>query len=499
MPRRILALTIVFMLMLSCGLFISAETTIPATLDKPQDLTVRTEGESEFEIRWTNPANILQLIDATATEGHSLLYVIDWKKNDGSWNIGDITPNSPQYNDEIHGYFFGHMESVMYDENSVSESFLVTWHLDPDVIDENSTFDLVNDTYYFRMRYALMFFDDDEKKPIVSPYTEPVAIGKNANTTAVTELEAPKDLKVTVKKDSNDKPYFQLDWTIPESIFEANKQLPVSHVIDFKVGDGKWHSETTSWDLMPGAPSGLLKSSGTFDPVEKEYVEDIIIEENTYYFRVLFKCEPDGREPVRSSFSNIASTKMEAYSNASPWAKPELDKAAEFDLIPDSLKGADMTKPITREEFAELAVRLYEKTTGEIAQAASPNPFTDTKNPEVLKALNLGVTTGMSLTTFTPAKFMDREQVATMLSRAIRKMAPEGTDFSTTGAPVFTDQKDISSWALEHVLYMSKIGIIKGDNGKFMPRAITSAQIAEGYATTTREQAISMTVRTYEK
>ena len=387
----------------------------------------------------------------------------------------------------------------MYDENRVSEDFLVTWNLEPELIDEITTFDLVNDTYYFRMRYVLLFYDDDERTPIVSPYTEPAAIGKNAKTTAVTSLDAPKDLKVAVKKDSNDKPYFQLDWTIPESIYTANKQLPVSHVIDFKVGDGKWLSETTSWEWMPGAPSGLLFSSGTFDPVEKEYVEDIIIEENTYYFRVLFECEPDGREPVRSSFSNIASTKVKAYSNASNWAKPELDKAAELDLLPDSLKGVDMTEPITREEFAELAVRLYEKTTGEIAQAASSNTFTDTKNPEVLKAFNLGVTTGTSTTTFTPSKSMVREEVATMLSRAIRKMAPAGTDFSTAGAPVFSDQKDIAPWALEHVLYMSKIGIIKGAGGKFMPKAITSAQIAEDYATTTREQAISMTVRTYER
>lgn len=45
---------------------------------------------------------------------------------------------------------------------------------------------------------------------------------------------------------------------------------------------------------------------------------------------------------------------------------------------------------------------------------------------------------------------------------------------------------------------MSKIGIIKGIDGNFMPKAITSAQIAEGYANTTREQAIAMGVRAFE-
>jgi hypothetical protein len=85
-----------------------------------------------------------------------------------------------------------------------------------------------------------------------------------------------------------------------------------------------------------------------------------------------------------------------------------------------------------------------------------------------------------------------------MLSRDIRLMAPKG-DFSTTGAPTFTDQKDISSWAIDHVKFMSKSGIIKGVDGKFKPKSITSAQIASGYATTTREMAIAMSVRAYEQ
>ncbi|HYE82507.1 MAG TPA: S-layer homology domain-containing protein [Clostridia bacterium] len=186
------------------------------------------------------------------------------------------------------------------------------------------------------------------------------------------------------------------------------------------------------------------------------------------------------------------------YSNASSWARTELDKAGEYGLIPDSLKGADMTKPITREEFAELAVKLYEKTTGTAATAASSNPFTDTTNPEILKAFKVGVTTGTSATTFAPKELTNREQVATMLSRAIRVMAPGG-DFSTEGAPTFTDRKDISSWALDHVLFMSRLGIIKGTGGKFMPKAVTTAEKATGYATTTREMAVAMSVRAYEQ
>ncbi|HOE56238.1 MAG TPA: S-layer homology domain-containing protein, partial [Bacillota bacterium] len=122
----------------------------------------------------------------------------------------------------------------------------------------------------------------------------------------------------------------------------------------------------------------------------------------------------------------------------------------------------------------------------------------DTKNPEILKAYKLGITTGTSATTFTPNERINREQVASMLSRAIRIMVP-GADFSTAGAPTFSDQKNISSWALEHVKYMSKLEIIKGTDGKFMPKAVTTAEIASGYANTTREQAIAMSLRTFNR
>lgn len=62
------------------------------------------------------------------------------------------------------------------------------------------------------------------------------------------------------------------------------------------------------------------------------------------------------------------------------------------------------------------------------------------KNPEILKAYQVGITAGASATTFEPNKLINREQVATMLSRAIRIMVPTA-DFSTDGAPTFKDEK----------------------------------------------------------
>lgn len=197
----------------------------------------------------------------------------------------------------------------------------------------------------------------------------------------------------------------------------------------------------------------------------------------------------------QSGYSNAASIGL----TGSTWALDELKKANELGLIPDILSGADLTKPITREEFCELALLLYEKTTGKNPEPVSPNPFTDAENPQILKAFALGITKGTSDTTFTPGKVISRQECATMLYRAIKAIAPNA-DYSVAGVPDFPDQAEIDSWAVEATKYMSKLGIVKGGaDGKFMPKAATTAQEAAGYGTATREAAILMTVRSYGK
>ncbi len=184
---------------------------------------------------------------------------------------------------------------------------------------------------------------------------------------------------------------------------------------------------------------------------------------------------------------------------SSNWAYSEIIEAEGYGLIPDIIRNVDLTKVITREEFCVLALLLYEKTTGKSPEAVSSNPFTDTKNEQILKAFALGITQGTSSTTFSPQVLINREQCAAMLFRTIKAIYPEG-DYSTAGAENFNDQKNISSYAEEATKFMSKLGIIKGDNnGNFMPKATNPAQTVSGYGMATREAAILMSVRTFGK
>ncbi len=191
----------------------------------------------------------------------------------------------------------------------------------------------------------------------------------------------------------------------------------------------------------------------------------------------------------------------------SDWASAEVAKADALGLIPDSLQGADLTKPITRAEFAAVCVKVYENLSGTAAIPAVNNPFTDTNDVEVLKAYNVGITTGTSATTFDPDTLLNREQAATMLTRVFKKVSLAGWTMQTDGQftleytkpALFADDAKISDWAKDSVYFMAANGIINGTgNNNFSPRATTTEEQAQNYASATREQALAIAVRMVE-
>ena len=190
--------------------------------------------------------------------------------------------------------------------------------------------------------------------------------------------------------------------------------------------------------------------------------------------------------------------------NSSEWATEELYQAEMYGLFPDVLQEADLSRPITRLEFAAVSVKTYESISGTMAIPAVNNPFTDSADPEMLKAYNLGIAIGVSANKFDPNGILNREQAATMLTRVFKKVTLKGWSIEnddnfllpyTKPAP-FADDASISDWAKDSVYFMAANGIIKGvGNNMFAPRATTSTDQAMGYATATREQALIMAVR----
>ena len=229
----------------------------------------------------------------------------------------------------------------------------------------------------------------------------------------------------------------------------------------------------------------------------KTYLDEDVEADTSYEYRVCAYKKGLLDSDVLSSYSNILTVTTAAatvtppvtppgtYPGASSWAVAEIDLAVKAGLTTSSIL-SNFQNSITREEFCEIAVKLYEALSGETAQPINPNPFTDTSNSEILKAYNLGIVKGIAADKFAPNKNITRQEICVMLLRALKAVHP-GADYSAVGVSAFADESSIASWAIDAVRYMNKEGIMKGVGaGKIDP-----------LGNTTREQAILLVYRTY--
>jgi len=169
------------------------------------------------------------------------------------------------------------------------------------------------------------------------------------------------------------------------------------------------------------------------------------------------------------------------YKNASKWAIEELNAAEKNGLVAPVLS-LDFNRAITREKFSEVVVKFYEVLTGSTLPAVTTNPFTDTNNPEVLKAYQLGIVNGIAARQFAPTQSISREEIAVMLDRALQLAKPE-LDAAFAGKAnvnnAFADAGKISSWAYDAVGKLHTLGAIKGNaNGLFAPKSSTTVEEA---------------------
>ena len=217
---------------------------------------------------------------------------------------------------------------------------------------------------------------------------------------------------------------------------------------------------------------------------------------------------------VNDGYPVLAALVYEEESDWSDWFEDEaMGDAAQEEifnaLIPPELQNKDLTKDITRAEFCAVAVQLYEQMGGPVLNAASlSSPFVDTSSDAVKKAYKLGITNGTSATTFDPYTLISREQLATMLTRVYKSLNLPGWTLAndgqfkldSSGTKKFSDDQYISGYAKPSVYFMVKNGVIKGlTDTTFGPRNLTTYEEAIGYANASREQALIMAVRMFQK
>ena len=166
-----------------------------------------------------------------------------------------------------------------------------------------------------------------------------------------------------------------------------------------------------------------------------------------------------------------------AADSPSSWAAEEVGEAIAAGIVPGSVT-EDYQESITREEFCETALLTYEAISGTEAETGSVS-FSDTDNPEILKAANLGIVQGYGNGIFAPDDLITREQIAVMLVRMIDK-AVELEDITIYNDNTFPDSELISDWARPSVNFAYDNGIMRGVDscGSINPLANTSCEEA---------------------
>ncbi len=170
----------------------------------------------------------------------------------------------------------------------------------------------------------------------------------------------------------------------------------------------------------------------------------------------------------------------------SDWAVPGYDAANSAGLIPYSIAANRISDDITRGEFCEIVMNMYNMMTGKPVELKDC-PFTDTQNYAVLEAYSLGVINGKSETEFMPYDKITRQEMAKIIMRTIKSA---DKDVHITADELekiceFEDFADTADWATSDMAKSVKYQIING---------VSRTQLAPRHYAS-REQAISMVSR----
>lgn len=177
--------------------------------------------------------------------------------------------------------------------------------------------------------------------------------------------------------------------------------------------------------------------------------------------------KPDDPKPDDPSQPD-APEKEPAFADiAGQWYESYVELVAEAGIIKgydDGLFHGD--NHVTREEFAAMLVRALGLTDNGKACA-----FTDISGRWSEEAIRIaaqnGLVNGVDATTFAPDAEITRQEMMTMIARALK-----ATGLNVTGSDDlsgYADANEVSGWAMSSVRTLVASGIISGDNGKLNP------------------------------
>ncbi|WP_297211251.1 S-layer homology domain-containing protein [uncultured Flavonifractor sp.] len=157
----------------------------------------------------------------------------------------------------------------------------------------------------------------------------------------------------------------------------------------------------------------------------------------------------------------------------SNWAQEEVDAALEAGLVPSLTSTPAYQDTLTREQFAQLVVQTVEVLLGQELAAAPADTFADCTSLAVRKASAAGIIGGIGGGKFAPEQATNREQIATMMARAIDYLEEtSGLNLAPQAGSLagFTDTSQVSGWAAEAMGRMAANGLMEGSGSALSPQ-----------------------------
>ena len=179
-----------------------------------------------------------------------------------------------------------------------------------------------------------------------------------------------------------------------------------------------------------------------------------------------------------SEESKVIQIYESGYTGISTWAIMEVSEMQRKNMIPSCLDNCNMSDSITRAQMCAVALTAYNKIMGENRKPNSTNHFTDTNDPDVNAAYELGIISGYGDGRFGPDDPLTREQFFKIMLNFMKVFNYPRDDARSVSLNNYADGKTVSGWAQNATRLMIYIGAVRGDGKYLKPLDDTSIQEA---------------------
>lgn len=218
---------------------------------------------------------------------------------------------------------------------------------------------------------------------------------------------------------------------------------------------------------------GVVQGSGTkLEPKANTTCEEAIM----MFFRAYkYMCDWFNKQSEENKSVLI---RKEGYTGISTWAIREVQEMQSNGMIPACLDKCDMSKAITREQMCSIAVIAYQKATGTTYTAQRTDHFTDSSDPDVSAAYELGIIDGYGNGIFGPKDTLTREQFFKIMANFMEVLEYPRKDTNAISLSRFGDGSKVSDWAKAPSRLLIYIGAVTGDGTNLNPQSDTAIEEA---------------------